>query len=103
MRVAAFQKRPVPDDARAVCAAVAQDVSWAAGEEVRELAEALRRFPVTAVVGVFQRRGNTVRNVALVLRAGAVVGVYAKARPNESGVEAGHDMPVFEADGTRSR
>jgi predicted amidohydrolase len=41
------------------------------------------------------------RNVALILRAGALVGVYAKAYPNEPGIEAGTDMPVFEAGGSR--
>jgi 5-aminopentanamidase len=52
-------------------------------------------------VGMFERREGSVRNVALVLRAGAVVGVYAKAYPNEPGIEAGTDMPVFEAGGSR--
>jgi 5-aminopentanamidase len=133
VRVAAFQMRPILDDARAACAAVAAGVSWAADQgaglavfpetylqghsydrqtiarrahaltdpEVRGLAESLRGFPVTVVVGMFERRGNSLRNVALVLRAGAIAGVYAKVRPNENGVEAGDDMPVFEADGQR--
>jgi predicted amidohydrolase len=68
--------------------------------EVTELAEALRGFPVTVVAGMFERRGSSLRNVALVLRAGTIAGVYAKARPNEPGVEAGEDMPVFDAGGT---
>ena len=37
--------------------------------EVRHLAESLRHFPVTAVVGMFECRGGAVRNVALVLGA----------------------------------
>jgi predicted amidohydrolase len=69
--------------------------------EVVELVEALRGFPVTVVAGMFERRGNSLRNVALVLRAGTVAGVYAKARPNEPGVDAGEDMPAFDAGGTR--
>jgi predicted amidohydrolase len=69
--------------------------------EVRGLAESLGRFPVTVVLGMFERRGNSLRNVALVMRAGAIEGVYAKARPNEGGVEAGDDIPVFHADGLR--
>jgi 5-aminopentanamidase len=125
--------RPILDDARAACAAVTADVSWAADQgaglavfpetylhghsydretiarrartlndaEVRGLAESLRGFPVTVVAGMFERRWNSLRNVALVLRAGEIAGVYAKARPNENGVEAGDDMPVFEADGQR--
>ena len=131
MRVAAFQLRPVFDDPRATCAAVAANVSWAADQgaglavfpeaylhghsyepqtisrrarqltdpEVSELARALRGFAVTAVVGMFERRGNSLWNVALVLRAGEVTGVYAKARPNEQGIEAGDSMPVFHAGG----
>jgi predicted amidohydrolase len=133
VRVAAFQKEPVLGDARASSAAIAQDVSWAAGEgadlavfpeayldghsydretiaarartlddpEVRNLAESLRAFPVTVVVGMFERRGQSVRNVALVLRAGAPAGVYAKAHPNEPSLEAGTGMPVFRAGGSR--
>jgi predicted amidohydrolase len=125
--------RPILDDARAACAVVTADVSWAADQsaglavfpetylcghsydretiarraraltdpEVRGLAVSLRGFPVTVVVGMFERRGNFVRNVALVLRAGEIAGVYAKGRPNEGGVEAGDDMPVFDADGLR--
>jgi len=69
--------------------------------EIRGLAASLRGFPVTVVVGMFERRGNSLRNVALVLRAGEIAGVYAKARPNENGVAAGQDMPVFEAGGRR--
>ena len=125
--------RPILDDARAACAALSANVSWAADQgaglavfpetyldghsydletiarrgravtdpEVRALAESLRGFPVTVAVGMFERRGNFLRNVALVLRAGEIAGVYAKARPNENGVEAGEDMPIFEADGQR--
>jgi predicted amidohydrolase len=69
--------------------------------EVRHLADSLRTFPVTVVAGMFERREGSVRNVALVLRAGALAGVYAKAHPNEPGVEAGADMPVFQAGGSR--
>ena len=133
VRVAAFQMRPILDDARTACAAVTAGVSWAADQgadlavfpetylhghsyeretiarrargltdpEVRGLAESLRGFPVTVVVGMFERRGHSLRNVALVLRAGEIAGVYAKARPNESGVEAGEDMPIFGVDGQR--
>jgi predicted amidohydrolase len=69
--------------------------------EVLELTEALRGFPVTVVAGMFERRGNSLRNVALVLGAGTIAGVYAKSRPNEPGVDAGKDMPVFDVGGTR--
>jgi predicted amidohydrolase len=129
MRVAAFQRRPILDDPRAVSASIADDVAWAASEgvslavfpeayldghsydratvsarartlddpEVQRLARSLRRFPVTSVVGMFERRANAVRNVALVLRAGQIIGVYAKAHPNEDGVQAGDDLPIFDA------
>lgn len=50
---------------------------------------------------MFERRANAVRNVALVLHAGQIIGVYAKAHPNEDGVQAGDDMPIFEAGGAR--
>lgn len=69
--------------------------------EVADLAAALRGFPVTVVAGMFERRGNALRNVALVLRAGTIIGVYAKAHPNEPGVDAGDDVPVFGAGGFR--
>jgi predicted amidohydrolase len=133
MRVAAFQRRPVLDDPRAVSAGIAEDVAWAASEgvslavfpeayldghsydretvsarartlhdpEVQHLAGSLRRFPVTSIVGMFERRANAVRNVALVLHAGEIIGVYAKAHPNEDGVLAGDDLPIFEAGGAR--
>jgi predicted amidohydrolase len=133
MRVAAFQRRPVLDDPRAVSAGIAEDVAWAASNgvslavfpeayldghsydretvsarartlddpEVQRLARSLRRFPVTLIIGMFERRANTVRNVALVLHAGEIIGVYAKAYPNEDGVQAGDDVPIFEAGGAR--
>ena len=69
--------------------------------EILELAESLRVFPVTVVVGMFESRENSLRNVALVLQAGEIAGVYAKARPNENAVEAGTDMPVFDVSGQR--
>jgi predicted amidohydrolase len=69
--------------------------------EVRELAKSLRGLPVTVIVGMFERRESAVRNVALVLQAGNIIGVYAKAHPNEDGVEAGVDMPIFETAGSR--
>jgi predicted amidohydrolase len=69
--------------------------------EVRRLATGLRRFPVTVIVGMFERRAGALRNVALVLRAGEIAGVYAKAHPNENGVQPGDDMPVFRAGGVR--
>ena len=129
MRVAAFQRRPVLDDPRAVAASIADDVAWAAREgvslavfpeayldghsydratvsarartlddpEVRHLARSLRRFPVTSIAWMFERRANAVRDVALVLHSGQIIGVYAKARPNEDGVQAGDDMPTFES------
>ncbi len=43
------------------------------------------------------RRGGDHQNVALVLHSGQIIGVYAKARPNEDGVQAGDDMPTFKS------
>ena len=129
MRVAAFQRRPVLDQPRVVAEDLAwatrAGVSLAVfpeayldghsydpltisararaldDPEVRHLAESLRHFPVTAVVGMFECRGGAVRNVALVLGAGKVIGVHAKVHPDEGGVQAGDEMPVFEAGGSR--
>ena len=45
--------------------------------EVRNLAESRRSFPVTVAVGMFERRERSMRKMAFVLRAEALVGVSA--------------------------
>ena len=53
----------------------------------------------TVVVGAFERRGDLVTNSAFVVEHGRVVGRYAKAYPNEPGVVAGTEYPVFRRSG----
>ncbi|MFS8044667.1 carbon-nitrogen hydrolase family protein [Rhizobium sp. BR 314] len=50
----------------------------------------------TAIVGLFERRGEALYNSSLVAKGGRIVGVYAKAHPLESGCSPGTDFPVWE-------
>ncbi|MFK0163572.1 carbon-nitrogen hydrolase family protein [Rhizobium sp. NPDC090279] len=50
----------------------------------------------TAVVGLFEKRGDALYNSSIVAKAGRIVGVYAKAHPLESGCTPGKDFPVWE-------
>jgi len=49
----------------------------------------------TAIIGLFERRGESIYNSAIVVRAGRIDGVYAKAHPLESGCTPGTDFPVW--------
>jgi len=53
------------------------------------------------VIGAFERDRTAVFNNAIVIAHGAVRGRYAKAHPNEPGVTAGTDFPIFEQAGCR--
>lgn len=53
----------------------------------------------TVIVGAFERRGDVIVNSAFVIEHGRVIGRYAKAYPNEPGVVAGTDYPVFRRSG----
>jgi predicted amidohydrolase len=53
----------------------------------------------TVIVGAFERRGDLVTNSAFVIEHGRVIGRYAKAYPNEPGVVAGTEFPVFRRSG----
>lgn len=57
----------------------------------------------TFVLGLVERAGQSVFNSAVVIRHGAVLGVYRKVRLHrkEQAFDAGHDFPVFEAAGWR--
>jgi predicted amidohydrolase len=55
----------------------------------------------TLVVGAFDLVDGQVFNSAFVIEAGQVIGRYAKAHPNEPGVTAGRDFPVFRRSGVR--
>jgi len=57
------------------------------------------RFAVgrtTAIVVLFEQRGEALYNSAIVTKAGRIIGVYAKAHPLESGCTSGKDFPVWE-------
>jgi predicted amidohydrolase len=69
------------------------------GAEVASLVAALAVGQVTASAGLFERRGAAVYNSALVTRDGRVLGVASKVHPNEDGVTAATDAPLFEAAG----
>ncbi|EJK80445.1 carbon-nitrogen hydrolase family protein [Agrobacterium rhizogenes] len=49
----------------------------------------------TAIIGLFERRGEAIYNSAVVAKAGRIVGVYAKAHPLESGCTPGTDFPIW--------
>jgi predicted amidohydrolase len=53
------------------------------------------------VIGGFEMRGTAILNSAFVIEAGTVVGRYAKAHPNEPGVAAGNEFPIFQQSGCR--
>lgn len=65
------------------------------------LTKRIRAFRATLVVGVFELEDARVRNSAVVIERGRIVGRYAKAYPNEPGVTAGADFPTFISAGTR--
>jgi predicted amidohydrolase len=53
------------------------------------------------VIGGFELQGANILNSAIVITDGAVIGRYAKAHPNEPGVTAGTEFPIFEQSGCR--
>lgn len=59
----------------------------------------LRDIRATAVIGVIEQREAAFYNSAVVIPSGEVIGVYAKAHPNEDGFTAGADFPVFAVGG----
>ncbi|MDH7975047.1 carbon-nitrogen hydrolase family protein [Sphingomonas sp. AR_OL41] len=65
------------------------------GPELRTLLGQLAPGHPAAIVGAFERRGGAIFNSAFAIEEGAVTGRYAKAHPNEPGVTAGDDCPVF--------
>ncbi len=62
---------------------------------IAALCERVAAYRATLVVGAFDLTDGQVFNSAFVVEAGQVVGRYAKAHPNEPGVTAGRDFPVF--------
>lgn len=68
---------------------------------IAALCERVAAVHSTLVVGAFDLIGGLVFNSAFVIDAGQVVGRYAKAHPNEPGVTAGSDFPIFRRSGVR--
>ncbi|MDY0960471.1 carbon-nitrogen hydrolase family protein [Sphingomonas sp. CFBP8993] len=62
---------------------------------IAALCERVEAFRATLVVGAFDLMDGQVFNSAFVVEGGQVVGRYAKAHPNEPGVTAGRDFPIF--------
>ncbi|MEM7226983.1 MAG: carbon-nitrogen hydrolase family protein [Pseudomonadota bacterium] len=69
------------------------------GEVFQEILARFASSTPTVVLGVIERRGDRLYNSAAVVRAGKLLGVYAKTHPNEDGIEPGRDTPLFEACG----
>lgn len=63
------------------------------------LLDRLSAFRVAAVIGFFERRGTLVHNSAMLVEAGRVRGVYAKANPFEAGCTPGTAFPVWQQAG----
>ena len=71
------------------------------GQEVKALLKMLAPIQVVAVIGLFERRGGEIYNSAVVIQSGRILGVYAKAHPNEAGIASGSVFPVFDLGGRR--
>ncbi len=63
--------------------------------QILDLLDRLQPVETTAIVGFFERRNEAVYNSAMVIEAGRIKGVYAKANPLENGCTAGADFPVW--------
>lgn len=68
----------------------------ALGDDTMQLlVEGLSRFRTRTVLGFFERRAMVVRNSAIVVGPGGLVGVYAKTHPIEDGCMPGGAYPVW--------
>lgn len=59
------------------------------------LLDRLTAVRTTAVVGLFERRGEKIYNSAIVFQRGHLMGTYAKAHPIEDGCTPGREFPVW--------
>ncbi len=66
-----------------------------------ELCSLVADFRATLVVGALELVHSHAFNSAFVVENGRIVGRYAKAYPNEPGVNAGVDFPTFVRSGVR--
>ena len=62
---------------------------------MRELLEGLSGIRATAILGLFERRGDLIFNSAIVIESGRFAGIYAKAFPIEDGCCPGTEYPVW--------
>jgi predicted amidohydrolase len=62
---------------------------------MRELLEGLSGIRATAILGLFERRGDLIFNSAMVIESGRFAGIYAKAFPIEDGCSPGTEYPVW--------
>lgn len=131
MRIAAFQRFPIFDNAEAVADVILRDLLWADAHDVDlalfsesylqghsyrqhrverramsldspaflSILEKLAPAKATAIIGCFERRGDTVFNSAVVVEGGVLRGTYAKAYPLESGCLPGTEFPVWSRSG----
>ena len=65
------------------------------GDKFEEVLAALASIRCTIVFGMIEHRRSGLYNTAAVIRAGLLLGSYAKAHPNEEAFEAGINYPVF--------
>jgi predicted amidohydrolase len=67
----------------------------------QDLVRATAGHRAAVIVGLTERRGAELRNTAVVIVGGALIGTYTKAHPNEAFFEPGLDYPVFSLFGAR--
>ena len=62
---------------------------------VCELLNNLAGIRATAILGLFERRGELIFNSAMVIQSGRFAGIYAKAFPIEDGCSPGTQYPIW--------
>jgi predicted amidohydrolase len=80
---------------------IAARAARVSGGALGALCDRTRGAGPTFVIGCFELRGGAIANSAVIVSGGEVTGRYAKAYPNEPGVTAGTDFPVFECAAVR--
>lgn len=60
-----------------------------------EMLKGLSSVRASAVICLFERRGESIHNSAMLVEAGQVTGVYAKINPFEDGCTPGSGFPVW--------
>ena len=62
---------------------------------MRRFLDGASAIRATAILGLFERRGDSIFNSAMVIEGGRFAGVYAKAFPIEDGCSPGTEYPVW--------